>query len=993
MSEIEDRGQNGGGEAESESALKVEHVQEHQDQEQKQDLYQNGAMAMTSTPTSSATVLGDFKPDLNSLFSPTSPKRVPSETKEDEGEDGNVKEEQPIASSSSNSASASVIGEEDLNTRTHTHNLTRDSTPSSSATAGAKRGRKSVKATPTPAPAGPQLIDELPEAWDEAHETFEALEKCHYEVKSLGLSKEQDEMMVCDCVWDRTRQTLTNAFFPCRFSKRQYADVQVVLTEKKGFGLRAGSYIPANTLIYEYIGEVVAERTFRKRMQQYADEGIKHFYFMMLQKEEYIDATKKGGIGRFANHSCNPNSEVQKWVVGRRLRMGIFTKRDVVKGEEITFNYNVDRYGHDAQTCYCGEPNCVGTIGGKTQTDVGTMNDLFLDALGISDEVEAQGMKGNKKKKSRQLDEDFVPVLRPIVEPEVQKVSAAIRQSMENKTMMSRLLQRIKMTEEPMIQRQLMRMHGFSLMSMILTELADDREIILLALESMSKWKLQIRNKIEDSNVEQPVKELQDSPDSEISNLAKQLLEYWSTLELSYKIPRVSKIASLDAEDEADTTTIAEANTGPSTPAAARRHDAWENNVQVQFDVAPVRPRIPVPSFHRPRPPPPPPAPAQRPAMSAAASSDRLKLEAIIAMAQQPLPAPILPALAQSPAAESSRSGSRYDEEEDRRKRQKRSHGYGSSEVLDEAKKEKRLTILVGQVVVRSMNKYKEQMEHDTFKRYARECTTILVEKEKKGHTYPTTRVPTLSEEKKAKMKAFTKDFTHKVLKRLKEKGKLIRVGANREMPSQSARSNSNPTSTPSRLGRELDTSESQSLATPTPSGTVIETPRDQDDKEGDLVDDIFGKDDDDMDMELEMDMEVDDDLGQTSISASAKSLSTQTQSNGISHNQISPHSRDIGSSPLSRPVQAPVPLEEIKSAPVTVKKMNGGYTVESLDLSLLSKVNGNGGGGKPQAPPAHVGQVQERIAITQEGVPSDGVDTPRTRTSTYSENNLSPEQ
>ena len=103
------------------------------------------------------------------------------------------------------------------------------------------------------------------------------------------------------------------------------------------------------------------EKTFRKRMAQYADEGIRHFYFMMLQKEEvshdhnrgqcefsshqYIDATKKGGIGRFANHSCNPNSEVQKWVVGRRLRMGIFTKRDVLKDEEITFNYNVDRYG------------------------------------------------------------------------------------------------------------------------------------------------------------------------------------------------------------------------------------------------------------------------------------------------------------------------------------------------------------------------------------------------------------------------------------------------------------------------------------------------------------------------------------------------------------------------------------------------------------------------------------------------------------------------
>lgn len=68
---------------------------------------------------------------------------------------------------------------------------------------------------------------------------------------------------------------------------------------------------------------------------------------------------------------------------------------------------------HDAQTCYCGEPNCVGTIGGKTQTDIGGLDDLFIDALGISEQVEAEGMKGNKKKKSRQLGEDFI-VSRPM---------------------------------------------------------------------------------------------------------------------------------------------------------------------------------------------------------------------------------------------------------------------------------------------------------------------------------------------------------------------------------------------------------------------------------------------------------------------------------------------------------------------------------------------------------------------------------------------------
>ena len=34
---------------------------------------------------------------------------------------------------------------------------------------------------------------------------------------------------------------------------------------------------------------------------------------------------------------------------------------------------------YEAQPCYCGEPNCVGSIGGKTQTDIGGMNDLFLE--------------------------------------------------------------------------------------------------------------------------------------------------------------------------------------------------------------------------------------------------------------------------------------------------------------------------------------------------------------------------------------------------------------------------------------------------------------------------------------------------------------------------------------------------------------------------------------------------------------------------------------
>ena len=39
----------------------------------------------------------------------------------------------------------------------------------------------------------------------------------------------------------------------------------------------------------------------------------------------------------------------------------------------------MESHSHDAQPCYCGEANCVGFLGGKTQTDVAAMDDLYLD--------------------------------------------------------------------------------------------------------------------------------------------------------------------------------------------------------------------------------------------------------------------------------------------------------------------------------------------------------------------------------------------------------------------------------------------------------------------------------------------------------------------------------------------------------------------------------------------------------------------------------------
>lgn len=66
-----------------------------------------------------------------------------------------------------------------------------------------------------PVPVKPVFIDDLPTATTEALETFESLERCLYEFKNLGMSMEQDEMMVCDCVYDRGE----HIFLPCLFAQ------------------------------------------------------------------------------------------------------------------------------------------------------------------------------------------------------------------------------------------------------------------------------------------------------------------------------------------------------------------------------------------------------------------------------------------------------------------------------------------------------------------------------------------------------------------------------------------------------------------------------------------------------------------------------------------------------------------------------------------------------------------------------------------------------
>ncbi|XP_019154815.1 PREDICTED: histone-lysine N-methyltransferase ASHH2-like isoform X2 [Ipomoea nil] len=152
-----------------------------------------------------------------------------------------------------------------------------------------------------------------------------------------------------------------------QFQKRNYAKLKWFKCGKKGYGLQLLEDVSEGRFLIEYVGEVLGMQAYEGRQREYASKGHRHFYFMTLNGSEVIDACAKGNLGRFINHSCDPNCSTEKWMVNGEVCIGLFALRDIKKGEEVTFDYNYVRvFGAAAKRCVCGSPQCRGYIGGDT---------------------------------------------------------------------------------------------------------------------------------------------------------------------------------------------------------------------------------------------------------------------------------------------------------------------------------------------------------------------------------------------------------------------------------------------------------------------------------------------------------------------------------------------------------------------------------------------------------------------------------------------------
>uniref|UniRef100_A0A674MJG7 Histone-lysine N-methyltransferase NSD3 n=1 Tax=Takifugu rubripes TaxID=31033 RepID=A0A674MJG7_TAKRU len=147
------------------------------------------------------------------------------------------------------------------------------------------------------------------------------------------------------------------------FTKRLYAETEVVKTADRGWGLKANQPLKKGEFVTEYVGEVIDAEECQQRIKRAHENHMTNFYMLTLTKDRVIDAAQKGNLSRFINHSCSPNCETQKWTVNGDVHIGLFALCDIDAGTELTFNYNLHCVGNRRTTCNCGSDNCSGFLG------------------------------------------------------------------------------------------------------------------------------------------------------------------------------------------------------------------------------------------------------------------------------------------------------------------------------------------------------------------------------------------------------------------------------------------------------------------------------------------------------------------------------------------------------------------------------------------------------------------------------------------------------
>ncbi|GIL44712.1 hypothetical protein Vafri_2231 [Volvox africanus] len=147
-------------------------------------------------------------------------------------------------------------------------------------------------------------------------------------------------------------------------------------------GVFAAERIPADTLLMEYHGEAVRNTVADLREKRYATGGLGCYLFNPggpPDEAVVLDATHRGNIMRFVNHSCGPNCTAKTVVIEGQRRIFLFSSTVLMPGTELTYDYKLssalcmdafkglpeeyiekaaEQIGVELLRCQCGDKRC-----------------------------------------------------------------------------------------------------------------------------------------------------------------------------------------------------------------------------------------------------------------------------------------------------------------------------------------------------------------------------------------------------------------------------------------------------------------------------------------------------------------------------------------------------------------------------------------------------------------------------------------------------------
>ncbi|WKT43405.1 hypothetical protein QSH57_008241 [Fusarium oxysporum f. sp. vasinfectum] len=146
--------------------------------------------------------------------------------------------------------------------------------------------------------------------------------------------------------------------------KKRKKPVKFARSAIHNWGLYAMENIAKDDMIIEYVGEQVRQQIAEIRENRYLKSGIGSSYLFRIDDNTVIDATKKGGIARFINHSCEPNCTAKIIKVEGSKRIVIYALQDIAMSEELTYDYKFEREigSLDRIPCLCGTAACKGFL-------------------------------------------------------------------------------------------------------------------------------------------------------------------------------------------------------------------------------------------------------------------------------------------------------------------------------------------------------------------------------------------------------------------------------------------------------------------------------------------------------------------------------------------------------------------------------------------------------------------------------------------------------